>query len=326
MIKKQNTQKSQDLELLWKFKDAVRTWKNTHSSVSRSEINNMMHRVRKILAMTASAKYVTLDAPLAMGGQRIVNNANALDLLFDCPFNMDVSDYVIDSCDMAIGVLSHDKFEYPNEIKKEESVRKFDEDDIALFESLINQGEEILERYNSEKEEDLVNSKEFNDEYDQWRTDTFRLFETHFDFKKETVFQEIWQNYIFITKKRNEKYVEIILRAMKACYRMPYKHGAKKGENMKATNGEGSQPININIHNENKQSQNQSQDIQLFVELLKQSLAPYQLDELKEIAAADVPVPEKRKNLLQKIMSFGESFGASVLANILTNPQIIGLL
>ena len=200
-------------------------------------------------------------------------------------------------------------------------MRKFNEEDITLFESLINQGERILNRYNSEQEETLVNSKEFNDEYDQWRTDVFRLFETHFNMK-DMVFNEIGRQHILIYTKRGKTNVEIILRAMRSCYRIPYHKTATEKAEPKVMQT----PVNINIHNENKQSQNQSQELHLIVDLLKDSLAPYQLEELREVAKADVPAPEKRKKLMDKILSFGESFGASVLANILTNPQVIGML
>lgn len=208
-------------------------------------------------------------------------------------------------------------------------MRHFNEDDLTLFESLIKQGEKILSRYQNEKEEDLVNSKEFNDEYDLWRACVFRLFTTHFDLKNDIVFHEIGMNSVLILKKRSPKYVEILLRALKACYSIPYSRISKKKEIVKTTspmNPEGLQPISININNENTQSQNQSQDMNMLVDLLKNSLAPYQLNELKEIAKQDIPIPEKRSNLIEKIMSFGANVGASILANMLTNPGVIALL
>ena len=84
--------------------------------------------------------------------------------------------------------------------------------------------------------------------------------------------------------------------------------------------------VSTNVNQAQKQNQEQRQDLHLLVDLLKESIAPYQLEELKKVAIADVPVPEKRKNLFDKIQSFGINFGASVLANMLTNPQITGLL
>lgn len=200
-------------------------------------------------------------------------------------------------------------------------MRKFNEDDIFLFESLIKQGEEILNRYDTEKEETLVNSKEFNDQYDQWRADSFRLFETHFDMK-DIVFGEISRQRIFIYTKRSKSYVEIILRAMRSCYRIPYHKTAEE----KAEPQILQTPVNINIHNENKQTQSQTQEFNVLVESLKNSIAPYQLDELKQLANSDSPVTEKRKSLFDKIMSFGTNVGASVLANILTKPEILAML
>lgn len=84
--------------------------------------------------------------------------------------------------------------------------------------------------------------------------------------------------------------------------------------------------INNNITQNQKQSQKQSQEVNFLVDLLKDSLAPYQLEELKEVAKADMPVSEKRQSLKEKILSFGSNVGASVLANILTNPDVYSCL
>ena len=323
MHKKKSTLKEQDIELLKQFKDSVKTWRSTRSEMSRSEINSMLPRIRSIFTHTQSNQYVTLNAPLMMGGQQILSNVNVLDLIFNCPFNRDVTPYVVDGCDMALGVLNDDNFEYPKQ--KQNNMRKFNEDDITLFDGLIQQGESILSRYNTKDKTEIVNDKDFNDEYDQWRADVFRLFETHFNLK-DIVFQEIGQNQLLIMKMRSAKYVEMILRAMKACYKIPYHKTTQMGEPKEDMRTGNSQPINININNENSQSQNQSQNLSLLVDLLKDSLAPYQLNELKNVAQQDIPVPEKRKNLIDKIMDFGASVGASVLANMLTNPEVLALL
>lgn len=84
--------------------------------------------------------------------------------------------------------------------------------------------------------------------------------------------------------------------------------------------------INTTVTQNQEQNQKQSQEVNLLVDLLKNSLAPYQLEELKEVAKADMPVSEKRKNLMDKILSFGSNVGASVLANILTNPAVYSCL
>ena len=202
-------------------------------------------------------------------------------------------------------------------------MRIFNEEDISLFDSLIAQGESILKLYEEKEVETLAKDKAFNDEYDQWRADVFRLFETHFDFRKDIVFHEVVKYYMWIMQQRSSKYVEIILRPMRSCYRIPYHKPVTEKTN---ADSPAVSPVNINIHNENSQSQNQSQEFRQFVDLLKNSLAPYQYEELKEIAVADEPVPEKRKKLLEKILSFGSNVGSSVLANILTHPEVFGLL
>lgn len=260
----------------------------------------------------------------------------------DCKFVYEWNTYVITYVSKRLPILKQlsnnvnkalsliDSFLERVDLKEEKKMtnRKFNEDDVSLFESLINQGENILVRYHSEAEDNLVNSNEFNSEYDQWRSDVFRLFDTHFDLKNDVVFNEIGMNSIFIFKKRGASYVEIILRALKACYRIPYKTKSNKQQNniMAPQKTDSPQSINISISNENKQNQNQTQELHLLVDLLKDSLAPYQIKELKEIAQADCPEPEKRQKLLDKIMNFGSNFGASVLANILTNPAVYGLL
>lgn len=106
--------KKRDIELLKRFKDLVRSWSHYHSEYYRSEINQLLPQVRKLISIAGANKYMTLDAPLMSGGKRIFDGVNALDLIFDSPFGVDVTPYVIDECDMAIGVLSSEGFEYPS--------------------------------------------------------------------------------------------------------------------------------------------------------------------------------------------------------------------
>lgn len=117
MFQKSDSQKKKDLELLKNFRKEVIDWRNGHGD--RSAINQMMVRVRKLLAITGATRYLTLNAPPMMGGQRILTNENVLDLLFQAPFDVDVTGDVIDSVDGAIGVLSDSSFEYPEEGKNQ---------------------------------------------------------------------------------------------------------------------------------------------------------------------------------------------------------------
>ncbi len=104
--------KRNDINVLNDFKITLQMWNLTHQQVDRSKINQLLPKVRKILNLTRSNKYVNIDAPLSMGGQHIVQSGNCLDLIFDAPFNLNVSHYVYDAIDSAIGVLSDDEFEY----------------------------------------------------------------------------------------------------------------------------------------------------------------------------------------------------------------------
>lgn len=87
-------------------------WNLNHQQADRTKINQLLPRVRSILNATKSNKYVNIDAPLSLGGYHIVEQGNCLDLLFNAPFDLNVSDYVYDAIDSAIGVLSDNEFEY----------------------------------------------------------------------------------------------------------------------------------------------------------------------------------------------------------------------
>lgn len=105
--------KKQDIAILNDFKITLQMWNLNHQQDDRSKINRLLPKVRKILSATNTIRYVNIDAPLNMGGQHIVEHGNSLDLIFDAPFNLDVSSYVYDAIDSAIGILSDDEFEYP---------------------------------------------------------------------------------------------------------------------------------------------------------------------------------------------------------------------
>lgn len=105
--------KNQAIAILNDFRFSLQMWNLSHQQNERSKINRLLPKVRNILNVTKSNKYVNIDAPLNMGGQHIVQGGNCLDFIFDAPFNLDVSHYVYDAIDSAIGVLSDEEFEYP---------------------------------------------------------------------------------------------------------------------------------------------------------------------------------------------------------------------
>mgnify|MGYP002624749313 CR=1 FL=1 len=105
--------KKNDIYILNDFKTALQMWNLNHLQVDRSKINQLMPKVRNILNVTKSNKYINIDAPLNIGGQHIVKDGNCLDFIFGAPFDLNVTSYVYDAIDSAIGVLSDDEFEYP---------------------------------------------------------------------------------------------------------------------------------------------------------------------------------------------------------------------
>lgn len=133
MFNSKDDKKKHDIELLNRFKDLVRAWGRVHFENYRSEINQLLPQVRQIIAITGANKYMTLDAPPMSGGKRIFDGVNALDLIFNCPFGVDVTPYVIDECDMAIGVLSSEDFQYPSEDNKNTQENKSTQNTKKVF-------------------------------------------------------------------------------------------------------------------------------------------------------------------------------------------------
>lgn len=80
--------------------------------------------------------------------------------------------------------------------------------------------------------------------------------------------------------------------------------------------------INVSVNQNQSQTQEQSLAIDIFLEAIKDEITGKQLKELKAIAQEE-PNPEKVKNkILDKIKSWGEGISASIVANIITNPNV----
>ena len=75
----------------------------------RSEINQLMPLVRRIIGMTGQGKTVTIGPPPMIGGL-VMKNINPFDILFTPPYGMfnDILSYCIDIIDSTIGVLKSD--------------------------------------------------------------------------------------------------------------------------------------------------------------------------------------------------------------------------
>ena len=83
--------------------------------------------------------------------------------------------------------------------------------------------------------------------------------------------------------------------------------------------------ISIQTNVKQEQTQNQTQTVNVLEAALKDSFAPYQLEELKEILKSDQPREDKRKSLMEKLKSFGSDVASGALANILSNPEVLSM-
>ena len=86
----------------------------------------------------------------------------------------------------------------------------------------------------------------------------------------------------------------------------------------------------ITIHQSQTQTQNQSQEQkilhEIFIEAIKDGLTGIQQKELRAILEEHKDDVEKAKpKLVNKILSFGKDVASNILANILINPNLIGL-
>lgn len=83
--------------------------------------------------------------------------------------------------------------------------------------------------------------------------------------------------------------------------------------------------ISINTNVKQEQRQSQSQTVSVLEAALKDSFAPFQLEELKEIVKSDQSRENKRMCLIEKLKSFGSDVASGVLANILSNPEVLSM-
>ena len=86
----------------------------------------------------------------------------------------------------------------------------------------------------------------------------------------------------------------------------------------------------ININNTLSQSQSQNQEITLAVNILldaiKDDLTGKQRKELLAVAEEAATPEEAHKGIMEKLKSFGENVSASIVANMLTNPQVWNII
>lgn len=83
----------------------------------------------------------------------------------------------------------------------------------------------------------------------------------------------------------------------------------------------------VAITNTQTQSQSQNVFLNVFIDALHEELSRKQIRELKEIAEdTEIGTEEKKSTILGKIKDFGMDTISNIVANMLTNPAIWGMM
>ena len=80
--------------------------------------------------------------------------------------------------------------------------------------------------------------------------------------------------------------------------------------------------VNVSVSQNQKQSQHQDVIVNILLEAIKDELTGRQRKEIIEIANNSKTPEEARKNIFDKLKEYGEGVSASIVANILTNPNV----
>ena len=76
--------------------------------------------------------------------------------------------------------------------------------------------------------------------------------------------------------------------------------------------------INISVN----QHQHQTVEIKVIRDLIEDELTGKQVKEIEEVLKEDTSPENKKSKVLQKLKSFGSDVASSIVANILTNPNL----
>lgn len=152
---------------------------------------------------------------------------------------------------------------------------------------------------------------EKSDEYQKWLATTKRYIGIIFPNDKDvTEFEKISK------EKLSPNQQEKLLAILEAFYHFPTVIQSNV-ENHKGIT------VNTNINNSNNQSQSQDVTINIFLDAIKADLTGKQLKELREVINDSRDDKDKaKKNIIDKLKSFGSDVATNIVANILTNPII----
>jgi hypothetical protein len=83
--------------------------------------------------------------------------------------------------------------------------------------------------------------------------------------------------------------------------------------------------LHLTVNQNQSQEQKQMIEIKLIIDIIKDELTGKQLNELKSIIQ-DNKIEKKNEKIAEKLISFGSNVASGILGNILSNPQLLGLL
>ena len=78
----------------------------------------------------------------------------------------------------------------------------------------------------------------------------------------------------------------------------------------------------ITIHNQHTTNQSQTVNIELFKEIIKDSLTGKQMKELSDIVKEEKNSDRVVPKIVNKLKSFGENVASNIVASLITNPHI----
>ena len=202
--------------------------------------------------------------------------------------------------------------------ESEKFIKRIYMDKLELLEQLIFEGDKLASTISYVPAPDgvirtsAVYSTTSPSDYQDWKSAVERLIKTHFSSDLSKVEEA--------SKKLSPDNHRKILGILKAIRQLP-------SEPKKTLNSEKGTTVTITNSQQNTQNNTQEIIFNIFVEAVQDELTGKEMKELKEILLEFDKEPEKTKSrLLDKLKKFGGDVLASIVANIITNPNVYSSL
>lgn len=164
--------KKEAIKKLEIFKNLILKWQecpydSSQLSLLRAEINKNKGTVHNILVKTHTNKKITISPPPAIGGY-VMENIDPFDVIFNAPYDIDVTDIIKDSVEEAIGVLENsDDFLFVDKTNIKSLSQSFTNETQSKPNDGLYEKNKVLQQLLKEK---IVNEKLL-----KWRRSAFYL-------------------------------------------------------------------------------------------------------------------------------------------------------